>query len=402
MQSNHQLIDYATGEQERQTEVDMGKTTAKECIGLDSLLDDIRSRRAEIETKRHVPRDIVERLRATGIYRAAVPKSQGGDGAPLANVLQLVERISEADASVGWVAAFAPQGANYFGALPSHRLKEIYASGPDVIGAGGLFPLQPVERLEGRLRVNGRWKFGSGATGADWISVGIIVPGDGQPPPPRLLVLPASKVDIVENWEVVGLSGTGSHDLVVNNVDADEDWSFIRGGPVLHDEPICRFPAMALASLSFAVVGLGAARAAVQELRALSATKTSITGAPRLGDRSYIQIGVAKAEIQLQAARTFFYDQVDRVWETVTAGNPVDVEAKAVLRLAANHASRAAVSVAEACFGFSGTTAIFLDNPIQRFLRDALVVNQHAFLGEGHYESAGRIMLGLPSNPGFP
>ena len=376
--------------------------TAKGGGGLDRLLDDIRCRRAEIEAKRHVPLDIVRGLRDIGLYRAAVPKSQGGDEAPLADVMHLVERISEADASVGWVASFAPQGANYFGALPGHRLKEIYAKGPDVIGAGGLFPLQPVERLDGRLRVSGRWKFGSGATGADWISVGIIIPGEGGAPPPRLLVLPASKVEIVENWEVVGLSGTGSHDLVVNNVLADEDWSFIRGGPALHEEPICRFPAMALAALSFAVVGLGAARAAIQDFRALAADKVSITGAPRLGDRAYAQAGLAKAEVRLQAARAFLYDQVDRVWQTVTGGDCVDIEAKAMLRLAANHASRAAVQVAEACFALSGTTAIFLDNPLQRFLRDALVVNQHAFLGEGHYESAGRIMLGLPSNPGFP
>lgn len=381
----------------------IGKVRGQGGVGLDALLDDIRRRRAEIEAARQVPRDIVQALRTAGIYRAAVPACLGGDGAPLADVLRLIERISEADASVGWVASFAPQGANYFGALAGHRLEQIYADGPDVVGAGGLFPLQPAERIDGKLRVTGRWSFGSGSTGADWISVGIVIPGgEHSPPPPRLLVLPAEKVEIVPNWNVVGLSGTGSHDLVVTDVVVEEDWSFVRGGPVLMDEPICHFPAMALAALSFAVVGLGAARAALDELGTLATGKKSITGAPRLADRPHAQAGIAKAEAEFQAARAFLYDQVETVWARIVAGDRASDQQRVLLRLAANHASRTAVAVTQACFALAGTTAIFLDNPLQRFLRDALVVNQHAFLGEGHYESAGRVMLDLSPAPGFP
>lgn len=371
-------------------------------LTLEALLADVRARREEIEALRHVPQDIVDGLRAVGLYRANVPTSLGGEGRPLADVLRLIERISEADASVGWVASFAPQGANYMGALAPHRLREIYANGPDVVGAGGLFPLQPAERVPGGLLVNGRWKFGSGCMGADWLSVGVVIPGEGgDPPPPRLLVLPAEKVEIVDNWNTVGLAGTGSHDLVVRDVVAEEDWSFIRGGPTNSDEPICRFPSLALAALCFAVVGLGAGQAAVGAIREL-AGKKSITGAPRLGDRSYAQIGIARAEVQLQAARALLYDKVEAAWASIVAGDDLPNEDRALLRLAANHASRTGVDVTQACFGLAGTTSIFLDNPMQRYLRDALVVNQHAFLSEGHYESAGRIMMGMPSIPGFP
>lgn len=370
---------------------------------LDALLDEVRTRRKEIEAKRHVPRDIVDGLRAAGVYRAATPRRFGGDQRPLSEVLRLVERIASADASVGWIASFAPQLANYLGALSLKRLQEVFANGPDVVGAGGLFPLQPVQRVADGLLVNGRWKFGSGSLGADWISVGVVIPDEaGGPPPARLLVLPAEKVEIVENWETVGLCGTGSHDLVVRNVVAEEDWSFIRGGPVLVDEPICHFPALALAALSFAVVGLGAARAALDEVTELAVAKTSITGAPRLADRAYAQTEIARAEVGLGAARAFLYEQVDKVWEVIAAGSEIAVNDKVMLRLAANHAAQSAVDVAQAAFSLAGTTAIFLENPIQRHLRDALVVKQHAFLGDGLYESAGRLMLGLPATPGFP
>ncbi|MHA3791848.1 acyl-CoA dehydrogenase family protein [Sphingomonas sp. YL-JM2C] len=370
---------------------------------LEAVLENVRGRRGEIERGRCVPRDIVDGLVSAGLYRATVPQRFGGDGRPLSVSLRQIERISAVDPSVGWVASFAPQGANYFGALSPDRLAEIYADGPDVVGAGGLFPLQPAERVPGGLRINGRWKFGSGSLAADWISVGVIVPGDeGATPPPRLIVLPAEKVDIVPNWETVGLSGTGSHDLVVRDVVMAEDWSFVRGGAPQSDDVICRFPAMALAACAFAVVGLGAARGALDAAIDVAAGKTSITGGPRLADKAYVQHAIAKAEAALGAARAFLYEQVDGAWAAVEAGREVSPRDRMALRLAANHASRAGVEVAQAAFATVGTTAIFLDNPIQQFLRDALVVNQHAFLGEANYEAGGRMLLGLPPSPGFP
>lgn len=370
---------------------------------LEAVLENVRNRRCEIEQGRCVPRDIIDGLVAAGLYRATVPHRFGGDGRPLSASLWQIERISAVDPSVGWVASFAPQGANYFGALAPERLAEVYANGPDVVGAGGLFPLQPAERVPDGLRISGRWKFGSGSLAADWISVGIIIPDDkGAPPPPRLIVLPAEKVKIIPNWETVGLSGTGSHDLVVDDVTMAEDWSFVRGGTPRSDDAICRFPAMALAACAFAVVGLGAARGALDAAIDIAAGKMSITGGPRLADKAYAQYGVARAEATLGAARAFLYEQVDAVWATVAAGGEVSLHDRMRLRLAANHAARAGVEVAQVAFTTVGTTAIFLDNPIQQFLRDALVVNQHAFLGEGNYEGAGRMMLGLPSLPGFP
>lgn len=369
--------------------------------GFDALLTDIRARRAEFEAARHVARDIVDGLRAVGLYRAAVPRSLGGDERPLGPCLDMIERIAEADPSVGWVASFAPQGAGYFGALPLHRMREIYAAGPDVVGAGGLFPLQPVKRVEGGLLVDGRWKFASGCMAADWLSVGISIPEDGDNPPPRLLVMPADRVEIVENWETVGLAGTGSHDLVVRDAVVEEDWSFIRGGTPNLDATICRFPSVALAALTFAAVGLGAARSSLNLINDVARGKLSITGAPRLADRAYVQTGIARATVQLDAARALLHERTDSAWAKLEAGDALSIEEKAGLRLAASNASRSSIRVAEKCFSLAGTTAIFLDNPLQRNLRDALVVNQHAFLAEGCFEQAGRVMLGLAA-PGFP
>jgi alkylation response protein AidB-like acyl-CoA dehydrogenase len=104
---------------------------------------------------------MIERFKQVGIYRAATPKCFGGDALVPARFLQMIERISEADGSAGWVASFGSAGV-YLAALPKETLSEIYAQSPDLVFAGGLFPLQPAEAVEGGWQVNGTWKFASG------------------------------------------------------------------------------------------------------------------------------------------------------------------------------------------------------------------------------------------------
>lgn len=359
------------------------------------MLDEVRQRRDEFDAASHVPRDMIERFKQVGIYRAATPKCFGGDALAPARFLQMIERISEADGSAGWVASFGSAGV-YLAALPKETLAEIYAQSPDLVFAGGLFPLQPAEAVEGGWQVNGTWKFASGCKGADLLGVGIGAAG-GKP---RTAVFRAEQVDIVENWDVVGLKGTGSHDLRVTDQRVDERWTFIRGGASTIDEPLFRYPSIAYAAQVLAVVNLGLARAALDEVSRMAAG-SGITGAPKMADRAYVRIEIAKAEAQLSAARGFFYGATEQVWHSILAGNPVTAEQTSLLRLCAIHVSQAGAAVVQSAYSLAGTTAIYLRHPLQRYLRDAMVVTQHAFLSEGLYDGAGSVFLGVPPFPGY-
>jgi indole-3-acetate monooxygenase len=368
---------------------------------LDQLLADIRARHAEFTTLRHVPRDIIDRLKRQGVYRAATPACFGGSGMRPDDFLALVERISEADGSVGWVASFGSASV-YLAALPKATQAQMYRDSPDLVFAGGLFPIQPAAPADGGYIVDGTWKFASGCKGADLLGVGIGTGTPGQPGgKPRTAVLPPSKVEIVDNWDVMGLRGTGSHDLKVTSQFVSEDWTFIRGGEPTIDEPLYRYPTIAYAAQVLAVVNLGIARAAIEEITNMAGGRVAITGAPKLADRSYVRIEVAKAEARLRAARGFFYDITGEVYDSILVGNPVTPDQVATLRLAAVDAARAGDRVVQQMYGLAGTTAIYNSHPLQRYLRDAAVVRQHAFLGEGIYDGAGAVALGVPPMPGF-
>ena len=119
----------------------------------EQVLAEVRQRRDEFDAGSHVPRDMIERFKHVGIYRAATPKCFGGDALAPALFLQMIERISEADGSAGWVASFGSAGV-YLAALPPETLAEIYTQSPDLVFAGGLFPLQPAEAVEGGWRIS--------------------------------------------------------------------------------------------------------------------------------------------------------------------------------------------------------------------------------------------------------
>jgi alkylation response protein AidB-like acyl-CoA dehydrogenase len=148
------------------------------------------------------------------------------------------------------------------------------------------------------------------------------------------------------------------------------------------------------------VVNLGLARAALDEISRM-AGGSGITGAPKLSDRAYVRIEIAKAEAKLAAARGFFYNATEQVWNSIVAGNPVTPEQTSLLRLSAIHVSQAGAEVVQSAYSLAGTTAIYLRHPLQRYLRDSMVVTQHAFLSEGLYDGAGSVFLGVQPFPGY-
>lgn len=366
----------------------------------DDVLAELAERRQEFRDQKYVSRDFIARLKDAGIYRASTPRRFGGEPQAPAEFLHTIERISAVDGSTGWVASFG-SALVYLAALPLDTQATLYADGPDLVFAGGLFPVQPAPEVDGGFRVSGRWKFASGCMGADVLGVGI--PGDASTAgKPRTALLRPGDVEIVQDWDVVGMRGTGSFDLVVNDVVVPREWTFVRGGEPTVDEPLYRYPAIAYAAQVLAVVGAGVARAALDYAVETGAGRAGITGAPKLADRPYYRTAVAEAEAALRSARAYFYEITEQVWETVLRGDSATPEQNAHLRLAACHIASTAASVVNRIVEISGTGAIFHDHPLQQWAGDALVPQQHAFLGPGVVDAAGAVLMGLPPTmPGF-
>ena len=363
-------------------------------------LSDLVARRDEFRNQRHISQDVIEAWQGFGLYSAFVPSELGGNGMSANTFLRLIERISEADGSAGWVASFG-FASKYLQSLPAETLKDIYAERSDIVFAGAVFPPQPAKTVEGGVRVSGRWKFGSGCMGASLIGVGISIEGGDFGGLPMMAVMPAEKVRIEETWDTIGMSATGSHDMIVEDVFVPNEYLLVRGAAPTIDDVGYRYPSLAMAAQVLAITGAGTARAAIDHITGISQKSKSITGAPTLGDRANVQIHLGECEAKLEAARSWFYDRAAEAWACAEAATPVSRELNMQLRLSSSHLARASAEVTRACFEMAGTMGIFNANPLSRYLTDAMVTAQHAFLGEGTFMNAGKVMVGQDIMPGY-
>jgi len=365
-----------------------------------ALLGDIKARRAEFKAQRFISQDIIERLQQIGLYGAFVPRQLGGNPISPSEFMRLIERLSVADGSTGWVASFA-FATKYLCSLPETSLQKIFSDNPSLVFAGATFPIQPAKKVEGGIIVNGRWPFGSGCMNASLVAVGVSVPGKGDEVFKQMAVMPADKITIDPTWNTFGMSATGSHTMVVDNVFVPDDMILLRDAPSSIDAPEYMYPTVTLAAQVLAVCGLGTARAAIDHIIEVAENSKSITGAPTLGDRVNVQIHIAECEAKLQSAKSWFYAATDEAWALIEAGETITREQNMALRLSASHAARTGAEVARMCFEMVGTMGIFRDNPMSQYLTDSLVTAQHAFLTEGSFMNAGKVMFNKPYIPGY-
>ncbi|WEI17257.1 acyl-CoA dehydrogenase family protein [Acinetobacter proteolyticus] len=370
---------------------------------LDTLCQEIRERACsgEFDNQAYVSQDIIEKLKQIGVYRALVPKRFGGNEWSPKQFCELIEQLSKADGSVGWVASFGMSPA-YLGSLPEATLAQLYKDSPDIVFAGGIFPPQPAEITDEGVVVSGRWKFSSGCMGADIVGVGISPQKDNEAQGlPRMAVMPANKAQIDMTWDTVGLKGTGSHDLVVKDVLVAKEWTFVRGEPSKLPEPFFKYPSLSLATQVLTVVGIGVAAAAIEEFQKLAPGKSSITGGAEIASRPVTQYEFAQVEAEFKAARVWFYDTMQIVWNEVLAGRTPSAEQISDMRLSCTHVARVCARVTRKIQMLAGMTAIYTHNPFSRFVNDTNVVTQHAFMGDATLQNAGLVSFGMKPAPGY-
>jgi len=390
------------------TDADTGKVdfaTLTETPAFKELLQVIADRQKEIEQLGHVPRDIIALMKKARIFRSATPTRFGGDAMAPHYFLKMVDKIGTVDGSAAWVSAFG--SANTYTAALSLEAQEVmYADGPDQVFAGGLHPVQEATRVDGGYRVSGRWKFASGCMGADWIGVGIAgrAPGAAPDAVPTVMmaVAPAAEVEIIETWKVSGMQGTGSHDTTVTDKFYADAWICERGAPGIFDDPLYRYPALAFQAQVHAACNLGLARAAIEYAKGVSGAAKLMVGHSRLCDRGYFLTDLAKAEARLRGARAFFYEAAEEAWDSLLKGDPVSLEQTNMLRISATQAAHSGARIVQDCYRISGMGVISQSSTMQRYMRDATVVTQHAAVTDMTWENSGRILAGLDAPRGYP
>jgi alkylation response protein AidB-like acyl-CoA dehydrogenase len=147
---------------------------------LGDLLPGIRARRQEIEQGRRLPRDLAEQLRKTGVFSLSVPRAIGGKEATPTDLMRAIETVATADGSTGWCVMIGTGNNIAAGYMPESGAKEVFAD-PTAPLAGIAAPSGAAVRVNGGVRVSGRWSFASGITHSTWVWAGCMVMENGKP-----------------------------------------------------------------------------------------------------------------------------------------------------------------------------------------------------------------------------
>jgi len=369
-----------------------------------ALTPEITQRADEAESQGTMPIDLVERLRAAGIFRALQPRSLGGFEMGPVEFIEMIEELAHADGSAGWIAAIGAGAPAFTAWLEPAVANELFGSDADFTAATMFAPTgRAVPDATGRFTVEGRWPFASGCRHAEWFVAGMLVfDGDtprilpDQGPDWRLAFFPRDNAEIVDNWDVLGLRATGSNDIVARALGVAEKHTispFFQ--PARQDGPLWRLAFFTLVGAALVGVPLGIARRALDEFTDLATTKLRAGTFQPVAEDPAAQVAFASADANLRAGRAFVLAEASHLWDTACAGDAPRLEQRARFQLAAQQAMRAARQAVDTAFELTGASAVHARHPLQRCFRDLHTVSQHVYFSSAALKRYANTHFGI-------
>jgi alkylation response protein AidB-like acyl-CoA dehydrogenase len=335
---------------------------------------------------------VVEALHREGLLGMWVPRSIAG-GAELDPVssLQVVENVAYGDPSAGWVLMAASlaigTGAAY---LEDGAVSELFSgSRLPVIAGQGTRPGKAVP-APGGFMLSGSWSFASGIKHGTHIHTLGIIESTGEP---RIFVLPLGKATLIDNWDVMGLRGTGSIDYKIDNAFVPEAYTHF----AVTEAPKRGGTLYTIGIIGFAVIchsgwACGIGRRLLDELSTIVRSKTGRSGS--MADSDAFQEDYAKAEMTYRSARALVYETWQDAANSLRQGDKLSVRQNTLLRLAMANATWSAQEVAAFVYKTAGTVALRAGT-LQRLFRDMHAGTQHITSAPPVIRATGRELAGL-------
>lgn len=319
----------------------------------------------------------VDALGSAGLFKAFLPEDLGGGAMALPEMCSVIARLAEADGATGW-AVMIGAGPNWFAGHMSPALaSEVFAPANTVVAGSGI--PGTAKSTHGGWRVDGHWRWCSGAPWATWFTF-TAAPSRADT---FAFAVPASDVQLDRSvWDVRGLRATASWDAVLDGVTVATRRTFrVDETNPTRQEPIFRVPFAALAQSTMASVSVGLVRRALDEFMTVVAPTDPV-----------VCHGIAKCVGASRAAASYLAEAVDEVWDRCCGERPPDAKQRTALQLAACHAVATASRVGDHLRARAGMSVLPHNSVLGRAVADLHAVTQNTLVSDARFTDVGRAL----------
>jgi alkylation response protein AidB-like acyl-CoA dehydrogenase len=286
---------------------------------------------------RQLPAETIAEYHAAGILRILQPRRFGGMQGRFSLFSRIVEELTYGCASSAWVYAVLAEHQWIIAQYPEGAQIDVWGGDPLAVASSSLAPREAARQVTGGWRLSGHYPFSSGCDYAQWAIIGAFLGAKGDPREVAYLLVPLAEVEIVDDWQVLGLLGTGSKSLILRDVFVPEHRSVMVSdlfagtppGALVHpDYPVLRAPRGFLVSYSLPPVAIALGRRALDIAGAALAKRVS-RGVTRVAESEVVQMALGEAAAAIDVATMLLYIGRDYTTAEVSSGRRI-TEAEAL------------------------------------------------------------------------
>jgi len=368
----------------------------------EALAPVLRERSQRCEERRTIPDETIRDFIASGLFRLCRPARFGGYELGWDLMCEVGQILARGCGSQAWVQTVFSDHIHLVGGFALQAQRDVWGEDPDALICASFVPTGRARPVEGGVVFSGRHGFASGIDHAQWALCGGAVYGDGKPQERCLYLVPKRELSVIDDWHVIGLSGTGSKSFEVKEafVPSHRILSYQQmedgAGPGADEgaTPLYKMPHGGIAASAFAAVAVGIAEGFLGEY--LRYTGARVSRNARVAELAGIQISTAAAEAEIEAAGMTYLAPVSQALDMVYRGEPVPKGHRLRTKRNAAFACRLTLHAVERLFNAAGSRAIFESGALQRYFRDLHAAAAHAaVVWDVSMADYGRHLLGV-------
>lgn len=370
-----------------------------------ALVPILRARSQEIAETRRVPDDIIARLYAEGLMELARPKLYGGPDLGVDLIFDIAQILAEGDGSVAWVYGVTNSHDHLVGLYPKEVQDAYWASGRPLC-ASSYVPTGRAEKVEGGYKLNGQWPFCSGIDHCDWVVVGGVtgmLPGEPPRPDLYLFMVRVSDLELVDDWDVMGLAGTGSKSVLAKDLFVPESYALSNAavmtggapGAQIHDNPIYQASIWLMFGFSILSPATGILRGAYETMLADARQRFAAREPMFMAKLAQTEMRFAEVSALLEASEMLFNTAMRESYRLIANGTPFSDEIRVRNRRNQVVVARNCRQAMDSLMQMAGGRGIREAGAVQRAMRDLYAISAHPGGNwDGAMTSYGSVVLG--------